>query len=73
MDTICTDDEFQSKTEGYVNWGTLSAAEKRSRRCRLGLSRSGADPPEVAQAGQCSLDRARHAASTSLGFFSWPF
>jgi serine protease Do len=25
MDIICTDGEFQSKTEGYVNWGTFSA------------------------------------------------
>jgi hypothetical protein len=30
MDIICTGGEFQSKTEGYVNWGTFSAVEKGS-------------------------------------------
>jgi hypothetical protein len=24
MDIICTDDELQRKTEGYVTWGTFS-------------------------------------------------
>jgi hypothetical protein len=43
MDTICTDGEFQRKTEGYVIWGTFSAAAEKSgshdrRRSLKGLS-----------------------------------
>jgi hypothetical protein len=32
MDIICTNGKFQSKTEGYVNWGTFCLIEIMSRR-----------------------------------------